>query len=431
MSRLFLSLEARVGMRQQQMLTVGMQQALYVLQLPVLELAEWLQAEIEQNPVLTTEEENEGEENAVEPAEQAELDFEENSFEALEALDSREFFGEIEGPKREPEAFYRPSLFEHLMEQARLAFRTGEELKQAEWIIGNLDERGFFTGAEASAVILEKIQSFDPPGIAARSLQESLLIQLRLKGKAEELAYRVVEKHFEDLIHNRLPLVQKSLGCTPEELKAAIHEEIASLNLQPAGCLPSSPLPSLTADLILTKEDESWSVEINDEWLPKFRLVEGASDGKYLAAARWLRRNLEKRQATLKAIAHYLIKTQGAYLSGDSQDLLPMTMEEVGKAVGLHESTIARAVAHKYLSCPRGLVSMRSFFTAALAEGVSNQAVKHLLEQIIADENKSRPLSDQALSLKIAQKGIPCARRTVTKYRCALKIPSASQRRQW
>ncbi len=436
MSRLFFSLQARVGIKQQQMLTAGMQQALHVLQLPLIELSEWLKAEIEQNPLLTAvEDEGEGREEEPDSIDTAELDFEQNSFEILERGDenfTRGLFSDSEESKSgiEPQTPYSPSLFEHLMQQARLAFHTKEELTQAEWIIGNLDERGFFTG-EGPSAILEVIQQFDPPGIAARNLQESLRIQLRLKGKATDLAYRVIDQHFEDLIHNRLPLVQKNLGCTAEELKAAIHQEIASLNLQPAGCLPSSPLPSLTPDLILRKEEKGWSVEVNEEWIPKFRLVEGASESRYLASARWLRRALERRQATLKAIAHYLIKTQGAYLSGDQQGLLPMTMEEVAQAIGLHESTIARAVADKYVSCPRGLLALRSFFTAALAEGVSNHTVKQLLKQMIAEENKRLPLSDRALSLKIAQRGIPCARRTVAKYRSTLKIPSAAQRRQW
>lgn len=384
------SLKPAAVQMQRLMLSAGMQQALHVLQLPIEELAAFLEGEIDHALIRDNE--------------------------SMPEWRSNDHNGE--------NFAYQPSLFEHLMQQVRLTFTNPEDLKKAEWIVGNLDDRGFLSGPidAAAEPILQQLQLFDPPGIAARSLQDSLLIQLRIKGK-NGLAYQLIAEHYDDLLHNRIPLLQKKLGCSYEVLKKAIAEDIVPLNLKPAGNFTSTPLPKLTPDLSIHQdENDAWIVEVNEDPLPKFRVSD--SSGK------WLQRNIERRHETLRQIGWQLIKLQGAYLSGDSNELQPMTMEEMGEAIHLHESTVARAVAHKYLWCPRGLLPLRHFFTTAIG-GISNQTVKQLLQQLIESENKSKPLSDQHLAQMFAERGIPCARRTIAKYRQALKLPNASQRRTW
>jgi RNA polymerase sigma-54 factor len=402
---LYLKLEAQQGLRQQQrlQLSFAMQQAIQVLQMPALELSDWLKGEIDDNPFLEYEE-----------------GFAGGAVSAYE--------GEFQGMAA------TPSLFEHLMDQARLIFST-EELPLVEGLIGNLDERGFIQDADISQEqekILLKLQELDPPGIAARDYRESLMIQLKLKGKEQSLAYTLLKEHFEDLLHNRLVQLAKKISLTPAELRALIANEIAVLNLRPAAAFQMEPNAVIIPDLVLRQEGETWNVELNEETLPKFSVREGSYGNRLmLQRARWLKRAVESRQKTLLGISAYFIKKQGTYLSGESEFLEPLTMHEVGEALSLHVSTIGRAVGRKYLSCPRGTVAMRSLFSYDLGNAVSNHSAKQLLLELIAREDKEHPLSDEALGLKISSEGIPLARRTIAKYRKLLKIPCAHQRRQW
>ncbi len=350
-----------------------------------------------------------------------------------------------------------PTLFEHLMVQAKMAF-SPDEISLAEKIIGSVDERGFFCHALADLFdehelafareILEKIQMFDPPGIAAFDLKSSLLLQLKLKGKEKSLAYKIIELHFEDLVHNRLPALQKNLGCTQEALQRAIFREIGGLSLQPAARFNFTPVQPILPDLILEKEEESWQIKINEESLPSFRIaalflntVEQSENPeqnffrRQIAAAKWLERIVERRKKILSEIGKFLIQRQPDFLSGESKLLNPMTLQELSEALCLHPSTVVRAVSHKYIFCRQGLLPLRSFFTAGKVETqggeASSQQVKELLRSFVTEENKHAPLSDHALSRKMQRKGISVARRTVTKYRKALRIPSASIRRQF
>lgn len=404
---IYLKLEAQQGLRQQQrlQLSFAMQQAIQVLQMPALELSDWLKGEIDDNPFLEYEEEFIGGVAAV-----------------------------YQGGLQEEGVAAVPSLFEHLIDQARLVF-SEEELPLAEKLIGSLDERGFIQGSDISKEeekVLFKLQELDPPGIAARDYRECLMAQLKQRGKERSLAYTLLKEHFEDLLHNRLPKLSKKVDLTVGELRSLIASEIAVLNLRPAAAFQTEPNVILIPDLILKQEGETWNIELNEEILPKFSLRECSYGNRVmLQRARWLKRAIESRQKTLLGISAYFIKKQGEYLSGDSELLEPLTMHEVAEALSLHVSTIGRAVNQKYLACPRGTVAMRSLFTYDLGNAVSNHSAKQLLLELIAREDKEHPLSDEALGLKISSGGIPLARRTIAKYRKLLKIPCAHQRRQW
>lgn len=399
-----------LGQQQRQQLSFSMQQAIQVLQMPIVELSDWLKGEIEENPCLEYSQEEQHREKSHKKEEKNSVYYE-----------------------REVAAY--PSLFDHLMQQARFCFLSKEELSVAEWLIGNLDSRGFLTETkigESMYPVLKKLQSFDPPGIGAVSLQESLLIQLRLKGKQGSLAYRIVEHHFEDLLHNRQQILSKKLRCSTLLLRQTINGEIARLNLRPAAPFFHEPTATVIADVVLKHEEESWTIELNETLLPLFDInpIEGC-DRYYIQRARWLRHAVASRNKTLLKICKYLVKRHGDFLSGVSEHLEPMTLQDVAAELNFHISTIGRAISQKYLVCPRGTLLIRSLFCHDLGNATSNQSAKQLLLGLIEKENKEHPLSDEALSLKISALGIPLARRTVTKYRKQHKIPAATFRRHW
>lgn len=454
------------SLEQRQILSPAMQQALHVLQLPTLELGQWLKTQIEQNPLLESSEALEPEEEDRPLHLEEELDFEKSGFEVLEGLDDTfqlEVFSDDQPPsdKRTPlEALfsYPPTLQEHLIDQAKQTFHSQEELHLAEQIIGHLDQKGQLTDCpeqiapNASRELLEKVlktlYSFDPPGIFARDMQHSLLLQLEIRGKRNSFAYLLIEKHFDDLLHNRLGFLQKKCHCSLRTLYQTIREEIAPLSPHPASRFLGTPAQYITPDLTIEKKEEGWSIEIHEESLPQFRIsplylpsLEDASLPKeeraflrrQMVSGKWLTQIVERRRKILRDLALCLIKKQGEYLCGKERSLVPMTMQEITKELQIHESTLARAVAHKHLSCAQGVVPLRSFFTHRITtssgQEISNDTVKQLLLRLVAEEDKTRPLSDQALSAKIVKLGVPCARRTITKYRQLLQIPSASHRK--
>ncbi len=441
---------------QRLILSPQMQQALHLLQLPILELEGAIVEEMTQNPLL-------------EPFEQEERS---EDLEVLSPIED-EMLPQANHVRKEDDdlnAFientlaYESSLFDHLMHQARETFSDQEERRLAELIIGNLDHDGILTTSleEIAALadtscedlleILRHIQTFDPPGVGAQNLQEALLIQLKGLGKEKTLAFSIVENHYEDVMHNRIPMIARSLSHSVQEIRDTIIKDIAPLDLHPgtnqSGGHYRQIVQHLTPDLSINYAEGQFSIEINDDHIPTLRLNHSylslLQDQKLcnetrsyieekIASGKWLLRNLHERHQTLLRIAQQLIQNQGGFFSSPTGKLIPLTMKVIAEKLELHESTIARAVANKYISCPRGILPLRSFFTHAYTtetgENISSQTVKELVIQILKEEDKSTPWSDEEISLMIKDKGIPCARRTVAKYRQELGIGNTSQRR--
>lgn len=412
----------KTGIRWNQKLlfSAAMRQALLVMQMPLLDLAEWLQTEIEQNPALE--------------------------------LREKEFNSKNNYLTNSPfqEQFAKPlSLYESLIHQASLTFR-GEELALAHSLIGNLDEKGFLSREILLAYPEEKrehvvriIQSFDPPGVAAFDLRHSLLIQLHRQGKEESLAFELINHHFDDLIHHRLSTLSKLIKRPKRQIQEAIKKDLCSLNLQPSSCFDLQQTEFLIPDILITNEEGKWSVEINRDPLPVFGLSASftqplglfSAEEKemvrgFVASGKWLMRTLSKRHETLKKIAYFLLKKRESYFNGEEDSWAPLPMKELSIALGMHESTLARALYKKNLFCPRGLFPFKYFFTSR-EKVISRQGIQELLLQLIEKENKARPLSDQELADKIAAVHIPCSRRTVTKYRKGLNIPSSNHRKRF
>ncbi len=281
-------------------------------------------------------------------------------------------------------------------------------------------------------------------------MQESLLIQLRRQKKEHTLAYEIVNKYYDDLLHNRIPTMQKKLGCSFTDIHQAIDQHIAKLDLRPGMWYASQPSQHLYPDVTIKQEGEQLIVEINDETIPTLRLnkrylrmlddeslpTETKDFIKHqIVSAKWLVRNISQRNDTLGRIAQYLAQKQRDFFLQPEGKLVPMTMKEVAEELELHESTIARAVMHKTLNSPKGLLPLRSFFTYAYAnpkgEDISSETVRQALKNLIEKEDKSHPLSDERLSTELKQHGLPCARRTIAKYRKELRIGNALQRRRY
>ena len=457
---------------QQLMMLPQMQQALALLQMPVMELSAMIDTELEQNPVLEYEE-NYGpddEEEAVDEQEDRELDI----LEQL-AADDRTAFEEYENCHRamtsddaERTAFMEsliqetPSLYEHLMEQAAQTFDDEEDRAIAQVVIGNLNDYGFLEmpTENISAIydiektklhdIIAAIQDFEPQGVGAKDLKESLLIQLRCQDKENTTAYDIVENHYDDMLHNRVPVIQKNLHHSAEEIYNAIHEDIAALDIHPGLVFSKKTVPFVTPDVTIQQKGNDLHVVVNDDDIPEITInttylamlrdkttpeeTKTYLNGK-VTAGRWLVRAIGQRNKTLFSIVTVLAKKQKEFFTEPTGKLQPLIMKTVAEEVDVNESTIARAVANKYVDSPRGIIPLRSFFTTAYAttqgEEISAKTVKAMVKKIVERENKKKPLSDQKISETIKDEGVECARRTVAKYRYELSIASASQRKNY
>jgi len=462
-----------------------MQQAFNFLQLPIMELQPLIEQEMEQNPLLEysqeevreTEEELEEREADQDLNPEQELDFTKHNEEILAQINEElgnHFSQNI--PETSPTAQedekrdsfrqslikQEASLFGHLMQQASETFPSATERTIAECLIGNLDAHGFLeTSLEELAklnhfeladlkTVLETIQTFDPPGIGARSLQETLLIQLKYLNKENSLAYQIVQSCFEDLLHNKIPEIKKVVKESSEQILHAIRHDIAKLNIHPGTNWSSTEAQYIVPDISIEAEGEEIKVFINEDPLPPLklnprylklledkRLSKETKDFilKKIASAKWMLRNLTERNETLVKIVHALADSQREFFLNPEGLLKPITMTALAAELELHESTVARAVSNKYLQTPRGLIPLRSLFsTSYLTQDGSELSSRTIIQEIstlIKNENKQKPLSDEAISNLLELKGIPCARRTVAKYRYTLQLGNAQQRKKF
>lgn len=403
----------------QQKLNYALQQAVYVLQLPITDLAAFIELQIEQNPLM----------QPIYPTSQAAS---EKPFNLLDELD--ETFVEAvfpdhpqEAPALEKGITSKTTLYEHLMAQAQSYF-SGADQQIAEQIIGHLDERGFLGDFKADRDILAKIQTFDPPGIAARDLQECLLIQL--KGREESLVYLVVRDYFNELIETKWSYLAQKLDR--KGIESLLRQELSQLDFFPGLKFRHDPLPFTTPDILI---DSFGNIEINEELLPPFILLHCRELSHFYTQGKWVEKMVAKRRQILKLIMQTVMKKHADFFQGSQTVSSPLSMQELASELGLHISTVARAVKDKYVSTPQGLFPLSHFFphTAAVTEEgekVSDLKAKSLLKELIENEDKKKPHSDDTLAQLMQKAGIPCARRTVTKYRHLLKIPAAMKRRR-
>lgn len=353
------------------------------------------------------------------------------------------------------------SLQEHLIGQLSLSGLSNGDRQIAELIIGSINEDGYFTTSldeiasttntdlQHLADILSVIQDFHPTGVGARDLRECLLIQLERLSKADTLAAQIVKDHLDKLGGKKYTNIARALKTTPEEVLQAARF-IATLDPKPGRLYSEDVATYIQPEVVVQKKEGEYIVMLNDDQLPHVRISRHYRDllsnpstkpevksyiRERIRSGAFLIKSIHQRQKTIYRIASEIVKTQTDFLDRGIAELKPLTMAEVARVVGVHETTVSRAVAGKYMTTPSGVFEMKYFFTPGIktADGkeVSNKTVKDMISTLVANEDPDKPLSDQDIMAKLVEKGIQVARRTVAKYRIVLRIPPSHMRKTY
>jgi RNA polymerase sigma-54 factor len=477
-------------------LSPQLQHSLALLQAPTLELKALVEQELEQNPVLeeiaapeTELADKPSPEDDDTPADgaQAEPSFEttpehgteapvddfQAEFDRLVQMDQdwRDHFTQTniavrQSPEEEEKRQFMfdsltvgTSLAESLMEQVREINLTDEQRGIVELIIGNIDEYGFFKStveelaasinqpAEKVSEVLKIVQGFDPPGVGACDLRECLLLQLERAGRQDALECRIVRDFMTELGKRRIPEIARGTGQTIEEVQAALSR-ISRLEPRPGRAFLPDNDQYVLPEVFVQKSGDEYVVTTNDEQIPHLRISNTYKDlmsqggnsaevknyiREKIRAGRFLIKSLQQRQNTILNIAREIVQRQRDFMEKGVAHLKPMTMAQIAGVVGVHETTVSRAVSAKYMQTPQGVFEMKYFFTAGLhtstGSEVSNASVKDMIAEIFKGENPAKPLADQEVVAMLAAKGITIARRTVAKYRDELHILPSNLRK--
>lgn len=453
-----------------QVLAPQMRQSLEVLQVPMMELRTLVQRELEQNPTI---EEQVSEQTRIEvepgtnePEEEKAFDLDED-FAVLARLDEewRDYFQQTQPIQRSShdeaaakkafllESLHRNiSLQEHLYNQLTLSELEENDRAIGETLVGGINEDGYLTitlgelsettGSSIKRLerILGLIQEFDPVGIGARDLKECLLLQLRRLGMADGLEAVLITDHMDALAGKRYQEIARSQRIPVEEIQKAARF-VSTLEPKPGRAFNSDGPTYVLPDMVVQRVRGEYVVVMNDDQLPRVRisrhyrrLMEDAETSKevqrYISdkirVGAFLIKSIHQRQRTVERIAREIVAIQTDFWDHGVSRLKPLTMSEVARKLELHETTVSRAIAHKYMQTPRGLFEMKYFFTSgyqkADGESVSNKSVMDAMQRIIDEENPAKPLSDQAIAEQLKRQGFNVARRTIAKYREDLKI---------
>lgn len=470
-----LNFNQRQSLEMRQKLAPQMQQSLAVLQATTMELHQLVGQELAENPVLEEESNDISLEEEKLDRDQEDLDSE---FNELSKLDDewRDYLAQSRSnaPRRDDEEERRQhmmdslveptSLTEHLLEQLGTNDAEEEIRELAEMLIGNIDADGFLsTGIEDLALDegiplfkLEKalgiVQSFHPFGVGAQDLRECLLIQLQRSGRGHSLEQRIIDKHLDDLARKRYPQIAKKLSVTPEQITEAA-ESIANLDPKPGRVFTPGTNQAITPDVHVQRDGDNYQIIINNDYIPHLRIsntykdiMSGGGSGasaeeakeyirEKIRAGKFLIKCIHQRQDTIRRICEEIVKRQRDFLDKGIAHLHPMNMAQIAEVVGVHETTVSRAIAGKYVATPRGVFEMKYFFrsgyTTESGESMSNTSVKQAVADLVKEEDARKPLSDDKIVKKLVEKGIKIARRTVAKYRDELGILPSHLRRSY
>ena len=353
-----------------------------------------------------------------------------------------------------------PDLYDHLLWQLRMTEADEVTLEIGEAIIQNLDEDGLLRVSledvaamgpwpmEAVERTLTLVQALDPPGVAARTLTECLRIQLRVLGLEDSPADVMVRDHMKQLQSHQYPEISRQMGLSADEV--AHHLEIIQgLAPRPGNRYSAKRSDYILPDVFVVKEGEEYRIVLNDDGLPKLRISPtyrrmldqkepGSEETRAyvkdkLRSALWLLKSVDQRQRTIYKVAESIVRHQRAFLDHGISHLRPLVLRDVASDIGMHESTVSRVVANKYMHTPRGVYEMRFFFhsgiTSTMGEAISSVTIKDRIKKMIEEEDASRPLSDSRIAEVLGAEGLPLARRTVAKYREELRIPPSNLRK--
>ncbi|MEW4489200.1 RNA polymerase factor sigma-54 [Thalassoglobus sp. JC818] len=490
-----LNVSQQMKMSQQMKLAPRMIQSMEILQLPLAALQERIDQELSENVVLeqvTKKDEqssnSSSEETAVDDAPRGEIEKRELGDDNSNNASDFERLVEIsqEWPEDNYTSGSKPSsnrmqddldrqhdvmanaenrpktLHEHLLEQFHCD--TPSRLQEfGDYLIHNLDANGRLQSSlpelvqvfgsridlEDAEETLRIVQSLDPPGVGARDLKECLLLQMTPTTPLREIMVNLITNHLDDILQNRLPLIERKTGYSMDAIKSAI-EQMRTLDPFPGRGFENPEVQAVTPDLRVVKDDNGkYTIELIDEYIPELRInrryikmLEANPDEatkefikKKVESAKWLIDSIEQRYNTLKKVAQTIVDEQTEFLELGPEHIKPLKMQDVADVVGVHVTTVSRAVDDKYVATPRGIFPLKRFFgggtKTADGEDVAWENIRLKLKEIVDGEDKSSPLSDDALVAELAKHGYQLARRTVTKYRQAMNIPSSRQRREY
>ncbi|MFB5083369.1 RNA polymerase factor sigma-54 [Symbiobacterium thermophilum] len=450
-----LGFELRMQQTQRLVMTPELRQAITVLQKPVAELSELIAGELLENPCLEVEPREPSEDGA--PSEVGRL---------LDFLNRGESHGAGAPPEREEDTSFEPftprmpTLAEHLHSQLGLLRLDRAQERIARFLIGCIDDHGYLAVSlgEAAAQLgateeqveaaLKVIQSLDPPGVGARSLQECLLIQWATLDDPNPLVPELIRHHLQDLAAGRIPRIAERLGVDCAAVQAAA-DAIRNLDPKPGRRFGGGDEARyVVPDVFIERVGQEYVVMVNEAPLPRlsvsthYRRLLDAADGhtrryveERIQSALWLIRSIEQRRLTLLRVTEAIVRFQREFFDRGPRHLRPLTLREVAQAVGVHESTVSRATSGKWAQTPQGMFELKYFFSSGVetghGEGVAAEAVKRMIADLIRQEDPARPLSDQALAEALAAQGLRIARRTVAKYREEMGLPNSGQRRRY
>jgi RNA polymerase sigma-54 factor len=479
-----LTLQAKL--QQKLILTPSLQQAIKLLPMSTLELADMLQQEITENPLLEEElerpaseaaeagEEPSAPESAAEESSEGKPEPEPKSEDSLNEIDYESFFSDYLDEGYRPRTSYEvpelppientlsttASLADHLEWQLHMSPSDPKSVEIGEAIIGNIDDQGYFQASieelcamgdyscEEVERALETVQSFDPVGVAARDLKECLLIQLRHLELGDTPAETMIAEHLDLLQNHRFNEIAKAMKIPVEEVIQHC-EIIRELDPQPGARFNSERSQYVTPDVYVLKVDGKYEVVLNEDRLPQLRIspvykrmLENKSDEneatrnyvkEKLRSALWLIKSVDQRQKTIYKVANSIVRQQIEFLDNGVEYLRPLVLRDVATDIGMHESTVSRVVSNKYMHTPQGVFEMRYFFHSGIAsvggEHVSSVTIKQRIKKIVEEENPKRPLSDSKIVKILEEEGLVLARRTIAKYREELRIPPSNQRK--
>ncbi len=501
MSQFNAKLYQSAQLKQEMRINPRLYQAMELLYMPLQDLEQHLKEQLAENPLLEMDEaldEKEvelKEDTADDPMSDDDVDWEEILLDGFEVggrrqqFESREYY--------EPTPVEAQDLHDHLNDQLRMLSISERDLRLGEELIGDIDDDGMLSCTLEEAVagvndwlddvrpvvteqamtleseeerhaelaeielqfrpyetveaerMLKVIQNFDPPGVAARNVRESILIQLRHKDQEDTLVYRIVDEHFEDLVNRHLTDIAKALDITPKDVQDAA-DCLSHLDPKPGLKYSVDPEQYVIPDLIVEKIDGEYMVFANDTSLPRLRISQSyrevAKDKRAftgenkefiankLNSANWMIQAIEQRRQTMLKVMSYIVDRQRDFFERGVQYLKPLTLREVADHIEMHESTVSRVTNKKYVQTPRGVFSLKYFFSSGLStasgEDISARGVRDMIRQLVANEDSKKPLTDQAIVDALKGQGVKIARRTVAKYRDQLGILPARMRKR-
>ncbi|MFC4777372.1 RNA polymerase factor sigma-54 [Paenibacillus sp. GCM10023252] len=417
-------------------LTPELRQSVHILHLSGYELIRYLEEQSQENPLL-------------------DIEYRNDSMAGARSTSGKMLHSDYDPIWRA--AVSEETLEEYLLQQLRCLTLEPQVMRAASFLAGNIDEQGYLDislqeagdklgiASHLMELALAQLQALEPAGVGARDFKECLLIQIRRDENAHPLAEVIIQQHLRSLAHGRLASIAEDIGCSKVEKVAAALQYIRTLNPKPGHSYSTADPHYIIPDAVVLQEDDRYVIRMNNRYLPKVsinsfytRYAQLDSTAAYLKermkSAEWIMRSLGQREQTLTRVIEFIINKQVGFLVHGERALKPMNLKEISESLGLHESTISRAVSNKFIKMPSGTYELKYFFSTGLqtdnGEAASATRIKAHIRSLVEKEPRMKPLSDQRICELLEADGVQISRRTVAKYREELKILPSSMRKQ-